>query len=383
LYLDHAATSWPKPPEVFVAMHRYLAETGGNPGRSGHRLSIAAARTIYETRECLAQFLQVRDPLRLVFTLNATYALNLALIGVLRPGDRVVASSMEHNSVLRPLRALEAKGVQLELVHCRQDGTVDLEAFSRALTKPTRLVAITHASNVCGTLMPVSEIVRLSHQAGALCLVDASQTVGSVPICFDDSGVDLLAFSGHKGLQGPQGTGGLVLSEHLDHRLMAPLVQGGTGSQSEFDLQPDFLPDFFESGTPNGVGIAGLGAGVRWVQSRGIEKIQREEGECARQLREGLAEIPGVSLFGTSAAGAATAVVSFTFAGLRVSALGKRLDDEFGILSRVGLHCAPAAHVTLGTYPEGTVRLSPGPLTTAEEIEKVLTALRSVAADHT
>jgi len=378
IYLDHAATSWPKPPEVLQAMASFLERAGGNPGRSGHQLSIAAGRIVYDTREAIAELFHVPDPLRVIFTLNATQAINLALYGLLRPGDTVVTSSMEHNAVMRPLRDLERRGVRLMVVPCAADGTLDPADVARTITPATRLVVLNHASNVAGTLLPVAEIAPIAHQAGALLLVDAAQTAGVVPIDLTSMGIDLLAFTGHKGLQAPPGTGGLVIGEGVDVRQLTPLVRGGTGSRSEFEEQPDDLPDKYESGTPNGVGIAGLGAGVRWVLARGVAAIRDHEMALTQELIAGLSAIPGVTVLGTHDATRSTAVVSFTVAGRRVSAIGLRLDEEFGILCRVGLHCAPAAHRTLGTFPEGTVRLAPGFLSTVDDIHTTITAVRQI-----
>lgn len=379
IYLDHAATSWPKPESVTAAMRNYLERAGGNPGRSGHRLSIAAGRVVYDTRESLAEFFCVSDPLRVIFTLNATHAINIALLGLLRPGDRVLTGGMEHNAVMRPLRHLEKNGIQVDVVPAERDGALQPSAFAAALQTGARLVVINHASNVCGTIAPVQEIAALSHAAGALVLVDAAQTAGALPISLPALGIDLLSFTGHKALHGPPGTGGLVLADTFDPAQLTPLVRGGTGSRSEFETQPDDLPDRYESGTPNGVGIAGLGAGLAWINERGLDALRAHELTLAARLRAGLAEIPGVTVYGPQNPQQATAVISFTMQGRRVSEIGYRLDEDDQIFCRVGLHCAPAAHRSLGTFPEGTVRLSPGPLTTPREIEAVLAAVRKIA----
>lgn len=380
IYLDHAATSWPKPPEVLAAMHHFLERAGGNPGRSGHRLSIEAGRVVYDTREALADFFGIRDPLRVIFTPNATYGLNIAIQGLLQPGDRVIISGMEHNAVMRPLRELEKRGVQVEVVPVDGTGTVSPDAFASALASTARLVIINHASNVTGTIAPVAQIAELAHRAGALILVDAAQTAGVLPIDMATLGIDLLAFTGHKGLQGPPGTGGLVLSDSFDPAKLTPLVRGGTGSRSESEVQPEDLPDRYESGTPNGVGIAGLGAGLNWIKERGLSALRVYEQALTQRLREGLKHIPGVSLYGTDDPYSATSIVSFTLAGKRVSEIGYRLDEEYGILCRVGLHCAPAAHRSIGSFPEGTVRLSVGPFITMGDIEKTISAVARIAA---
>lgn len=368
IYLDNAATSWPKPPGVAAAMAECLSTAGGNPGRSGHRLSLAAGRAMYEVREALAELLGAPDPLRVIFTHNATAAINLALAGLVRPGRRVVCASMEHNAVMRPLRALVQSGVELEVVQCAPDGTLDPAAMARAVTPGTRLVVVNHASNVTGTLAPVAAVAEVVRRAGALLLVDAAQTAGTYPIDMEALGIDLVAFTGHKGLLGPPGTGGLILNKRVDPAELAPLVRGGTGSRSEEEVQPEDLPDKYESGTPNFAGIAGLGAGLAFIRARGVAALRAHEMEMANILREGLRAIPGVTVYGPSDPEQRVAVVSFTAAGLPVSDIGFRLDEEFGILSRVGLHCAPAAHRTIGTFPGGTVRFAPGVFTTADEV---------------
>lgn len=378
IYLDHAATSWPKPPQVARAMSDYLEIAGGNPGRSGHRLSIAAARYVYDAREAVATLFQAPDPLRVVFTLNVTYALNLALRGLLQPGDHVVTTSIEHNSVMRPLRELEKHSVQLSVVACRPDGTLDLEAMRRAITPGTHLVVVNHASNVMGAILPVSEIAQMAHQVSALLLVDVAQTAGTYPINVMEMGIDLLAFTGHKSLQGPPGTGGLIIGSNVDVSKLTPLARGGTGSRSEFEEQPEMLPDKYESGTQNGVGLAGLGAGVRWVLERTVEEIRAHELELATVLTSGLRCIKGVTVYGPADPKQSVAVVSCRVEGQRVSNIGLRLDDEFEILCRVGLHCAPAAHKTIGTFPEGTIRLAPGVLTTMDDIYATLNAFEKL-----
>lgn len=379
IYADYAATSWPKPPCVIAAMADFLENAAGNPGRSGHRLSVTAARAIYEAREEVAALFGAADPLRVVFAANVTEALNLAINGLLDPGDHVVTTAMEHNSVMRPLRALEAEGVRLSVVACARDGRVDMEAMRTAVTRETKLVVVNHASNVVGTIQPVAEIAVVAHDAGAFLLLDTAQTAGVLPINQQEMGVDLLAFTGHKGLHGPTGTGGLVLGESFDHEQLRPLVRGGTGSRSEYEEQPTNLPDKYESGTQNGVGIAGLAASIRWLREQGIDAIRARELELAEALCEGLAQIHGVRLYGPARAEDHTAVLSMRLDGWRVSEVGLALDDEYGILCRVGLHCAPAAHRTLGTFPEGTVRFSLGPATSRADVDAIVTAVAELA----
>ena len=378
IYLDHAATSWPKPPEVIAAMTHFLERAGGNPGRAGHRLSIDAGRIVYKTRETLAELFNAADPLRLIFTSNATHAINLVLHGLLRPGDHLVTSGIEHNAVMRPLRFLEQNGVRVSVVPCDGGGFLDPQDLARAVEKSTRLIVVTHACNVTGTILPIAEIAAAARRAGAYLLVDAAQSAGVVPIDMRAMGIDLLAFTGHKGLQGPPGTGGLVIGERVRVEDMSPLTRGGTGSRSESEYQPEDLPDKFESGTLNGAGIAGLEAGARFVMERGIEQIRAHETALAERLTEGLGNIPGVRLYGPSDWKKRSAVVSFTSDRFQTSEIGFRLDEEYGILCRVGLQCAPAAHRAIGSFPGGTVRLAPGPQTTADEIDAAVAAVARI-----
>jgi cysteine desulfurase / selenocysteine lyase len=378
IYLDHAATSWPKPRVVLEAMTDFMERAGGNPGRAGHSLSIEAGRIVYDARETLAELFGVPDPLRIIFTANATYAINLCLYGILRPGDHVVTSSIEHNAVMRPLRDLENKGVSLSVVPCNQDGSIDPDAVNQVMRPSTRIVAMTHASNVAGTILPVAAIADVAHKFGAFVLVDAAQTAGVLPIDVQAMNIDFLAFTGHKGLLGPQGTGGLVLGNSVRVGDLEPLWRGGTGSRSEFEVQPEDLPDKFESGTLNGPGIAGLGAGVRYIRTCGVKAIRAREMELTQRLVDGIRGLDGVTVYGPADVARRTSIVSFTAAGHRVSEIGLRLDEEFGILSRVGLHCAPAAHRTIGTFPEGTVRLALGLHTTEDDIKSVIAAVQKI-----
>ncbi|MCJ7605956.1 MAG: aminotransferase class V-fold PLP-dependent enzyme [Dehalococcoidales bacterium] len=378
IYLDNAATSWPKPPEVLKAMTHILEQAGGNPGRSGHALSIDAARVMYDTREALAGFFHGPDPQRVVFTANVTHAINIVLRGLLKPGDRVVTTGMEHNAVMRPLRHLESSGVIVDVIPCDRAGRLDMVEMENALQRETRLVVVNHASNVTGTILPVADIAPLARRAGALLLVDAAQTAGVLPIDMPAMGIDILAFTGHKGLLGPPGTGGMLLGDNVDTGQLEPLVRGGTGSLSEREEQPEYLPDKYESGTPNIVGIAGLGAGLEWIIRKGVDAIREYEMELAGRLLDGLRGIPGITRHGTLAPADSTAIVSFTAESRTVSEIGLTLDEEHGIMTRVGLHCAPAAHRTIGTFPEGTVRLAPGIFTSREDIELTVEAIERV-----
>lgn len=379
IYLDNPATSWPKPSQVKEAMIKFMEEVGANPGRSGHSLSIEAARIIYDAREAVSTLFHVKDSSRVVFTLNATESLNLALKGLLKPGDHVITSSMEHNSVMRPLRELEKRGISLTVVPCFKDGTLDPREVEKRVQSATRMIVLNHASNVTGTLLPIREIGRIAREYNLLFLVDAAQTAGAYPIDVEEDMIDLLAFTGHKSLYGPQGTGGLVIGERIHEKEMIPLKQGGTGSRSEFEEQPDFLPDRFESGTPNSVGIAGFLAGVQFVLEKGVEQIRQNEMALLRKLITGLKEIHGVKLFSPDHQEDRIATLSFNFTHLSPSNGAYRLEKEFGILCRPGLHCAPAAHHTLGTFPEGTIRFGLNVFNTEADIETAIQAVSLIA----
>ena len=379
IYLDNAATSHPKPESVIRAMVAFMHEAGGNPGRSGHRLSIEAGRVVFEAREKVAELFGLQDSSRVVFGLNATEAINLGLKGILRPGDHVITSSMEHNSVMRPLRALEREGIEVTVVPCSREGFLDPEEIRRAIRTHTRMVVLNHASNVVGTLLPLSEVGEICRKNGILLFGDAAQTAGVFPINMERDKIDLLAFTGHKGLFGPQGTGGLVIGDRVNEKSMEPLKRGGTGSRSEFEEQPDFLPDLCESGTPNSVGLAGLRAGLDFIRGVGLEEIRGHEKRLTRQLIQSLLEIPGTLVYGPQDAEKQCATVSFNLQGWEPSELSFRLDEEFGILTRVGLHCAPSAHRTIGTFPGGTVRVSMSYLNTEEEVNQAIQAVRNLA----
>ncbi|HUL30015.1 MAG TPA: aminotransferase class V-fold PLP-dependent enzyme [Thermodesulfobacteriota bacterium] len=379
IYFDNAATSWPKPPRVKEAMNRFMDEVGANPGRSGHFRSIEAARIVFEAREALSVLFHVGDSSRIVFTLNATESINLALKGLLGPGDHVITSSMEHNSVMRPLRDLEKKGVELTIVPCSHEGLLDPSEIERKIQTNTKMVVLNHASNVTGTLLPIEEVGLIVRKRNLLFLVDAAQTAGAFRLDIEKDNIDLLAFTGHKSLYGPQGTGGLVVGERIKEKEMIPLKQGGTGSRSEFEEQPDFLPDCFESGTPNGVGLAGLLAGVQFVLEKGVEQIRRDEMALIQKLIKGLKNIPRVRLYGPELEEDRVATLSFNFSNLSPSNGALRLEREFGILCRPGLHCGPAAHRTLGTFPEGTIRFGLSAFNTDAEVKAAIQAVSLIS----
>lgn len=349
----------------------------GNPGRSGHALSIRSARDLFVARERLAALFGVRDSSRFVFAGNATEALNQAIKGILRPGDHAVTTSLEHNSVMRPLRRMEEGGVSVTVVPAGPGGVVNAGAVAAAIQKKTRLVSVVHASNVTGAIQPVAKIARAARRAGAFTLVDAAQSAGSIPFSLSDIPADMLAATGHKALLGPQGTGFLYVREGVP---LVPLIEGGTGSRSESDHQPDFFPDALESGTQNSVGIAGLAVSLAWLLRRGVETVRRKEEELLDDLLSGMERIPGVTVFGPRDPSRRVSLVSFLVEGTDPGVVGMRLEKTFGILVRAGLHCSPNSHRTLGTFPEGTVRVSPGPFNTRREISGFLAALRKIAS---
>ena len=379
IYLDNAATSWPKPERVNEAITRFLREVGANPGRSGHRLANEAERIRFDARAAVAALVGVSDPLRIAFTLNATTALNIVIQGLLPPGAHVVTTGIEHNAVMRPLRMLEQRGVSISIAPCERDGTTHAAAMDELIRPETRLVIANHASNVSGTLLPIREIGRRVRARGIPFLVDAAQTAGCLPINLDADSVDLLAFTGHKGLLGPTGTGGLAIHREFDVDRLPPLVCGGTGSRSEHETQPDFLPDKYEGGTPNIVGLAGLRASIGYILDRGVEDIRAQEMRLAGRLIDGLGRLPRITVIGPRDPAKQTAIVSFVIDGRPCSNVAAALDERFEIMCRPGLHCAPRAHESLATLPAGTVRLAPGPFTTEDEIDRAIAAIAELA----
>jgi len=381
IYFDNAATSWPKPPETIAAMQNYLQNIGGSPGRSGHRLSIEAARIIFAAREKLAELFNIPDPLRIVLTKNATEALNIAIFGLLKPGDHVITSGMEHNSVMRPLRLMEARGIRITVIPCDKTGLLDPAQIAGAIEKNTKAIFITHASNVTGTVLPVADIGRIARDHDLVLCVDAAQTAGSYPIDVLDMNIDLLAFTGHKSLLGPSGTGGLYIREGLEKNI-TPLCVGGTGSRSEMEAQPDFMPDRYEAGTPNTAGFAGLRAGVEFVLSRGLDEIKSKEENLTKVFIEGIGNLPGITLYGQTSVDQRIPVVSFNIDGMDPAAVAWEIDERFKIMSRSGLQCAPAAHKTIGTYPVGTVRFSFSYFNTEEQIIQSIEALEQISRER-
>jgi cysteine desulfurase family protein len=379
IYLDNAATSWPKPHSVVDAVSDFMKNVGANPGRSGHRLSMEAERIRLEARELIAELFGGSDPFRVIFTLNITESINFVLKGLISEGDRVVTTAMEHNAVMRPLRHLEDTiGIEIVMVPQKEDGTLDINAMEKALEEGADMAVVNHASNVSGAVVDIGSVGRITRRFGIPLLVDAAQTAGCVPIDVNKDKIDILAFTGHKGLLGPTGTGGIVFGDDFDCGRLPPAVFGGTGSKSEMEYQPDFLPDKYESGTVNIAGIAGLGEGVRWILGRGVENIRAHEIVVTERMILKLSGIDGVRVIGPANAELQTATVSFVVDGMDVADIAVRLSDDHDVMCRVGLHCAPRAHMTLGTFPKGTVRFGMGPFTTIEDIDDAVKALRAV-----
>lgn len=376
IYLDNAATSHPKPDAVVEAVAGYMREIGASPGRSSHQAARRADEIVFRTRQALAKLFGVDKSERIVFTANATEALNLAIKGTLKPGAHAVTTSLEHNSVLRPLRALERHGVKLTIIE--SDGeSVDPDKIRRALRPDTGLIVTVFASNVTGAVMPVRMIGEIARERGVPYLVDAAQAAGCWPINLAELPVDMLAFTGHKGLLGPMGTGGLYIREGID---VEPLKWGGTGSDSANPSQPDALPDRFEAGTLNGPGIAGLGAAVQYILEAGLDSIRGREAALAGRLENGLSKIDGVRIRSCGAGSDRIALTSITIDGVESRQAAYELDREFDVCVRAGLHCAPDAHRSIGTFPGGAVRFSPGPFTTEAEIDAAIEAVREIAS---
>ena len=377
IYFDNAATSSPKPPEVLERVSAALMEFNANPGRSGHSVALSAAREVLSTRERLASLMNAGEETNIAFAFNCTDALNLAIKGALRYGDHVITTQLEHNSVLRPINALAARGrISLSIVSPRADGFVDPEDIRASIRKNTRLIAVTHASNVTGAIQPVAAIGELARREGILYLIDGAQAIGATPVNVRALSCDLYAFPGHKSLLGPMGTGGLYIRPGV---VLRTLREGGTGTDSESMLQPDERPERYESGTLNLPGIAGLGAGCAFVAKR-VSAIMSHERELTGALYEGLSAIRGAEIYSPREEAARAGIVSFNLPGMTSSDVADRL-GRMGIAVRGGLHCAPGAHRFLGTLRRGAVRASVGYANTFEEVDAFLNAVNAIVRE--
>jgi len=376
VYLDNSATSWPKPPAVVAAMNAYLNDFGGSPGRSGHDFAIKAAREVFETRELIASLFNVPESERVIFSANATHALNFAIKGILNKGDHVVISHTEHNAVLRPLTFLQKEGlISFDIARCDEKGNVDTENLKSLIKPETKLVVCIHGSNVSGAIQPLADIGKICKEKGILFMVDAAQTSGFVPVDMQRDNVNILAFTGHKKLYGPPGIGGLCIRDNIAIRT---LIHGGTGSKSDMADHPEFYPDRLEAGTINTVGIIGLKAGINYIQHKGIEIIRKNLKELTSHFINGLIQMDEVTIYGPAPGEDRLPLVSVNIKDMVPSNVASVLDKEFGIMTRPGLHCSPLAHKTIGSFPQGTLRFSLGCFTKNEEIDYAIDSLKKI-----
>lgn len=377
VYLDNGATSYPKPEIVYETANHFLREIGASVGRGGYPKALEAARIVYDTRKKLAELFNVVDPRRIVFTHNATESLNLAIKGLLQPEDHVISSSMEHLALWRPLKRMEKEqNVEVTYIQCSPQGEINLEDIKGAIKPNTKLIALLHASNVTGTLFPIEKIGRIARERNIRFLVDCSQTAGAYPIDVQRDNIDLLAFTGHKCLLGLQGTGGLYISTDVN---LKPLKEGGVGGYTLLEGQPDILPERFEAGTLNVVGIAGLGAGVSFILDEGIEKIRQHKEELIAYFLEELKKIRNISIYGPLDIQKKVGVISINLQDQKPSEVGKILGEKYQIAVRTGLHCAPCAHQTIGTLENGTIRFSLGYFNSKEDLNYTLEILEKIA----
>jgi len=375
VYLDNSSTSFPKAPGVSDVIKNFIDNTGYNINRGGYNDSYNVALDILETRKLISDFFHANDPREVIFTPSVTYSLNMLLQGFLKKGDHVITTSMEHNSVMRPLYALSKTGVSNDAALCNEDGSLDIESITPLLNKDTKAIIMLHASNVSGTVLPIEKAAELCKQKKIKLIVDAAQTAGVLDI--DASTIDALAFTGHKGLMGPQGIGGFIIKKEFSDEI-TPIMTGGTGSRSHEFEQPDMLPDKFESGTMNIPGILGLKKAVEYIDSIGVKQIYKKEMELTSAFLSLIEQIDGINVIGKKCISDRIAVISLNFPGRDNAMIAAALDEKYGIMTRCGLHCAPAAHKTLNTYPQGTVRFSIGYFNTMDDVEYVVQSIREI-----
>ena len=377
IYLDNASTTFPKAPNVANAMANYLTNYGININRGSYALAYDVEDIIYTTRQRLNNVFNGHDPSHVVFTQNVTMSLNMVIKGLLKAGDHVLVSSMEHNAVMRPLTQLLDKGITFDIIPCDKTGSIQLESMDSLIRPNTVAMIINHASNVCGTIQPLESIGPICKAHNLQFIVDAAQTAGVIPIDVKACHIDALCFTGHKGLLGPQGIGGIILTKEMAQTL-TPLIAGGTGSFSHLETMPTHMPDAFEAGTLNLPGIIGLNEGLAYIESQGMENIHNHELALTQSFLEGLQSIDGINIVGKQNIQDRTAVVSITIDGMDPASIAYELESNYHIMTRVGLHCAPRAHQTLETYPEGTVRFSFGYANTHKDVETALSALHRI-----
>lgn len=377
IYFDQAATSFPKAPGVAAAMMHYLEDIGVNINRGAYSSAQSAEETVLETREALCRLFNFNQPQNVIFTLNITQSLNYLLKGILQPNDHCVVSSMEHNAVMRPLGQLSGRGVSITRVLADSKGFLNPQYVQQAFRENTKAVVLTHASNVCGTILPLKQIGMMCKERGILFIVDSAQTAGFLDIDFAGTNISALAFTGHKGLLGPQGIGGFLISSELAAAI-EPLISGGTGSLSAREEVPPFMPDKFEAGTPNIPGIFGLHAALNYLEKVGLESLRNQALEITKLFLDGICNMKGIELLGAQGIRERTSVVSLNFPNRDNGIIANELDKRYGIMTRSGLHCAPSAHQTLGTYPHGSVRFSFNHTNTAQEIRYALDSINSL-----
>lgn len=374
IYLDNGATSFPKAPGVSDAVCNYINNVGGNVGRGTYESAYSAGRIVYETRELLSSLFNFDNPLNVAFTMNITQSLNILLKGLLKSGDHVIVSSMEHNAIMRPIMTLNKNGVEFDRVQCSREGILNPKDLEVLIKPNTKLIVMTHASNVSGTILPIEEVGKICKAHGIYFILDAAQSAGVLEVDFKKFNLNALAFTGHKGLLGPQGIGGFLVDEILSKEI-EPFIEGGTGSLSESECQPDYMPDKFESGTLNIPGIYGLNASLKYINNVGINEIYEKEMLLTERFLNKVQNISGFNIAGIKGTTGRTAVVSIDFENHDNSEIAFILDRDFGIMTRVGLHCAPSAHKTLKTFPEGTVRFSFGHANTIEDVDYAIDSL--------
>ena len=377
IYLDNASTSFPKAPNVASAMSDYITNRGININRGSYALAYDVEDIIYTTRQRLHPLFNGHDPAHVIFTQNVTMSLNMVIKGLLKAGDHVLVSSMEHNAVMRPLTQLLDKGITFDTIPCDSTGSIQMDSIEPLIRPNTVALIINHASNVCGTIQPLESIGPICKAHNLQFIVDAAQTAGVIPIDVKACHIDALCFTGHKGLLGPQGIGGIILTKEMAQTL-TPLIAGGTGSFSHLETMPTHMPDAFESGTLNLPGIIGLNEGLAYIESQGMENIHNHELALTQAFLEGLQSIDGINIVGKQNIQDRTAVVSITIDGMDPANIAYELESTYHIMTRVGLHCAPRAHQTLRTYPEGTVRFSFGYANTHKDVESALSALNTI-----
>ena len=377
IYFDNSATSFPKPEEVYKASEKAMRIYGANPGRGGHRMAVEASKEIFKVREKIANLFNIKDPLRIAFTQNSTYALNFAIKGCINKKGHVITTALEHNSSLRPLFSKrDNEEIELELIYPEETGEISIEKIIESIKEDTIAVVVNHISNVIGTIVDIGKIGKVTREKGIMLIVDVSQSAGYLDIDVERDGIDILCFTGHKSLYGLQGSGGIYIREGID---FIPIIEGGTGSFSKLERQPLVMPEGLEAGTLNTLAIVSLGAGIDFIQKVGIENIRKHEDKLTQRFLTELKKIPEVEVYGSDKRGP---VVTLNIKGIDSGDLAAYLDEEYGILVRGGLHCAPKIHETIGNGENGGVRFSFGFFNTDEEVDYAIKALKEIVTEN-